>query len=76
MGALVGLKQASRPYEIGLAEATKGGARAALRPAESFGRLGVRAAINGQRRAGDVLGLGARQERHSVGDVVRSAIPA
>jgi len=38
--------------------------------------LGVRAAVNGQGRSGDVLGLGARQERHSVGDVVRTAIPA
>lgn len=37
--------------------------------------LGVRAAVNGQRRASDVLGLGARQERNGVGDVVRLAIP-
>src|ERR1700743_538814 len=39
-------------------------------------RLSVRAAVNGQCRAGDVLGLVACQERHGIGDVVDLAVAA
>lgn len=59
-----------------LSRSYPGPRRAVLRPPGAFRHLGVRAAVDGQRRAGDVLSFLARQERYRVGDIIRRAKPA